>query len=254
MCEKAGPVSSSVLIVEDNPASQQALTQALIDLGWTVELAAAGLEALEKIEKGSFALILMDLHLPGMDGMRAARLIRAREKVTGRRVPIIGVGLALPGDRQRCLEAGMDEYLPGPVSAPDLQTILQRVVGSPGPARAAETGAGPAWLQAIQRLGFGGPEVRDLVETFLETTPTRLSDLAHSVEQGDPGKTRLAAHALKGSLVVFEVEPLVQVAREMEEEARAGALGRSRAAFPQLDAGVRRFMGELRAYLNQQGM
>src|SRR5262245_59813568 len=101
--------AKKVLLVEDNPVNQQVMLMLLSRAGFAVELAANGREALEAFEKRPFDLVLMDVQMPEMDGIRATRLIRAREKVTGGHVPIIAVTAnALPGERQRCLTAGMD--------------------------------------------------------------------------------------------------------------------------------------------------
>jgi len=243
------PKVSSVLLVEDNAVNQQVITLMLRKFGCEVRVAHNGLEALEQVEQFPFHLVLMDLHMPGMDGLRATRLIRAREKVTGRRVPIVAVTASVgSGERQRCLAAGMNDYITKPVRRGDLEDLLQRLLGPPVADSAPPTG----WRQTLARLGFDHSVIADLVRMFLETTPPRLADLACTLQEGNASKARALAHTLKGSLLVFGVDSLVQAARQLEESAIEGRLDKSVEWLLTLNSGLREFMVELNAYLNTQ--
>ncbi len=116
-----------VLLVEDNPVNQKVAAKMLDKLGCSVDLAENGAVALERYDSGRYALVLMDLSMPVMDGLEATRLIRLREARTGQRVPIVALTAnAMEGDRERCIGAGMDEYLTKPVRAEGLAEIIVR--------------------------------------------------------------------------------------------------------------------------------
>jgi len=116
-----------VLLVEDNPVNQKVAAKMLGRLGCAVDLAENGVIALERYDSGRYALVLMDLSMPVMDGLEATRLIRQREAHTGLRVPIVALTAnAMEGDRERCLGAGMDEYLTKPVRAEGLAEVICR--------------------------------------------------------------------------------------------------------------------------------
>ncbi len=116
-----------VLLVEDNPVNQKVAAKMLGRLGCSVDLAENGAIALERYDSGRYALVLMDLSMPVMDGLEATRLIRQRELSTGRRVPIVALTAnAMEGDRERCLGAGMDEYLTKPVRSEGLAEVIGR--------------------------------------------------------------------------------------------------------------------------------
>lgn len=116
-----------VLLVEDNLVNQKVAAKMLGKLGCTVDLAENGAIALERYDSGRYALVLMDLSMPVMDGLEATRLIRQREKRTGQRVPIVALTAnAMEGDRERCIGAGMDEYLTKPVRAEGLAEVIGR--------------------------------------------------------------------------------------------------------------------------------
>ena len=117
------------LLVEDNAVNRMVMSRLLAHLGWEVETARNGLEALEAVGRRRFDVILMDCQMPVMDGFRAAEEIRKRER--GWRVPILGVtAAAFPEDRERCLRSGMDGFLPKPVSMDELREALARWAGS----------------------------------------------------------------------------------------------------------------------------
>lgn len=124
--------SQSILIVEDNPTHQRILAILAAQAGITPHVMSSGREALEALRENShFSLVLMDWRLADMDGLECAREIRRRELVSGRRVPIVAVTAhAMMGDRERCLEAGMDDYLSKPFTACQIQQLLNRWVAA----------------------------------------------------------------------------------------------------------------------------
>jgi CheY-like chemotaxis protein len=118
----------SVLLVEDDAVSQAFVSALLTQQGHSVLPAASGLEALELFERGSFDLALMDVQMPGMDGLQATAEIRKIESAIGGHIPIVALtAYAMKGDRERCLEAGMDDYLSKPFQANDLIACIDRL-------------------------------------------------------------------------------------------------------------------------------
>jgi signal transduction histidine kinase/CheY-like chemotaxis protein len=139
LCARDRGVAARILVVEDNPANQKVVTGLLGKRGYETVAVNHGRQALEALEKSAFDLVLMDLQLPVLDGLEATRLIR--EDTRWRSLPIIGLtARAMAGDRQRCLEAGMNDYLAKPVRPAELLAIVKRYVPSP-PACPAGNGA-----------------------------------------------------------------------------------------------------------------
>ncbi|ALY54732.1 TPA: ATP-binding protein [Pseudomonas aeruginosa] len=141
----AAPVAAGqeILLVEDNPVNQTVIEAMLRSLGYRVTLVADGIQAVRSAERQRYDAILMDCRLPVLDGYSATREIRAQEN--GRRVPIIALTAnALQGDRENCLQAGMNDYLAKPFKRAELQRILQRWIGSQPelPVTSNETGRG----------------------------------------------------------------------------------------------------------------
>jgi two-component system sensor histidine kinase/response regulator len=122
-----------ILIAEDNPVNQLLLTRLLEKLGHSVKSAGNGRLALESIETDSFDLVLMDVQMPEMDGMEATRVLRGREAKTGAHLTVIGVtAYAMAGDRERCVQSGMDGYLSKPIRPKELGDLLDRVTAARG--------------------------------------------------------------------------------------------------------------------------
>jgi signal transduction histidine kinase/ActR/RegA family two-component response regulator len=123
-----------VLVAEDNAVNQRVAARLLEKAGCDVRLAANGLEAIDRARAGVYDLILMDCQMPVMDGYEATATIRAGPS-QGARVPIVAMTAhALPGDRERCLAAGMDDYIAKPVKADDLRRLVEKYAAlSPEP-------------------------------------------------------------------------------------------------------------------------
>jgi CheY-like chemotaxis protein len=121
-----------VLLVEDNPLNLRVAAGALARLGWEADVAASGRAAIDLFQKNDYALVLMDCQLPEMDGYAATRKIRQWEALEGRlTVPIVALTAhAMAGDRERCLAAGMNDYLPKPLGLEQLRGALQRWAGA----------------------------------------------------------------------------------------------------------------------------
>src|SRR5262249_44827637 len=178
-----------------------------------------------------FDVVLMDVQMPEMDGLRATRLIRAREKATGGQVPIVAVTAnALSGEKERCLAAGMNAYLSKPVRGPELLGVIDHLLGGealwPGGEPPEEVDQ-PDWLASLEGAGFGPEEMRKLAQSFLDTVPGRLALLEQAVARGDADAVRSTAHLLKGSLAVFAARQALESAGELEALGKAGGLGRA---------------------------
>jgi CheY-like chemotaxis protein len=246
-----GPVLH-VLLAEDNPVNQQVLSLLLEKAGHRVTLVENGRQALEAVGQESFDLVLMDVQMPEMDGMRCARLIRAREKAVGGHVPIIAVTAnALEGERQRCLQAGMDDYLTKPIRSQELFALIDRLCGrgrSGEPGRiAAGDGEGPAWLAALRETGFDDEAVARLVQTFIQTVPGRMEALAQAVAVRDAGEAARSAHKVKGALMVFQVQRAVDAAAVLERLASEGRLDALPAALAELQGLVGPLLESMKA-------
>ncbi|MBI5440183.1 MAG: response regulator, partial [Deltaproteobacteria bacterium] len=119
---------------EDNPENQLVVQEFLKRRGWTVVTVPDGKAALASLQEGAFDAVLMDVQMPQMDGYEATRALREREHASGRptRTPVVGLTAhAMRGDKEKCLEAGMDDYLPKPVEAEALYAVIERLVRAP---------------------------------------------------------------------------------------------------------------------------
>jgi two-component system, sensor histidine kinase and response regulator len=183
-----------ILLAEDNSVNQKVATRTLEKLGYYVDVVANGAEAVEKLEHGLYDAILMDCQMPEMDGYAATREIRRRESAAGRTIIIAMTASAMAGDREKCLKAGMDDYVTKPVRSEDLQQILQKnlaqnVAGQlPVAAETAAHLAGDAELVArIKELEqeVGPSAMQELIGDFLNITARSLDSLESALRSAD---------------------------------------------------------------------
>jgi two-component system sensor histidine kinase/response regulator len=246
-----------VLLAEDGVVNQRVAVGLLNLRGHSVVLANNGKEALSALEREPIDVVLMDVHMPELDGIEATRAIRAKEKSTARRLPIIALtASAMKGDRERCLAAGMDGYVSKPFNAQDLFDAVEGAATST-PAPAAESAAQPAataetgtltevidWEIARKRLRG---RVETIALTFLEECPKLMTDLRAALSSGEATHLRRAAHTLKGSADIFAAKRVVAAAWELECLARDGRMEKAEESLSALDDEVKRLMRALEA-------
>ena len=232
-----------VLLAEDNPFNQRLAVDLLEKRGHTVSIAANGQEAVTAVSAGTFDVVLMDVQMPQMGGFEATAAIRALERKSGGRLPIIGVTAhSMKGDRERCLEAGMDEYIAKPLRPKLLFAAITRLVG----VRSREP------LDAITKavldrvdgdLGF----LRKLLLDFAEQAPAGISRIRDAVNAGDAAALVQAAHRFRGAARTFGPSELTEVAARLEQMGSAADLDGAVAAAARLDEAAANLVSRMRS-------
>ena len=224
-----------VLVAEDNLVNQRVAAAMLAKLGQEVEVAQHGREAVERWRARPFDIVLMDCQMPEMDGFAATRAIR-EEEGPGRRVPIVAMtAFAMKGDRERCLDAGMDDYIAKPMPLAVLAEVLERWVGGIAEAsvQGEEEDAGSAVAVALWeelRGELSDDELRELLALLRRQAATTFVELRERVAAGDVPGIGALAHKLCGSAGNLGAQGLAQGLRAMEVACRTpGALAPSEA-------------------------
>ena len=279
-----GPHRGRILVVEDNEVNQLVARATVSQFGYAVDVVSNGAEAVDATEATPYAAVLMDCHMPVMDGYEATRLIRSRGGA--HRLPIIAMTAgALDGDRERCLAAGMDDYLAKPVEAAALEATLARWVpeqvsqavvpqalaatgagagpgpdmtpGVPGDAATAATAEqlAPALdaerLAMLRSLGPGDGQglLPATAEAFRKDVPARVAALRSAVNDGGGPALVHAAHALKGAAANIGAAAAAAICAELERMGRAGTHDGGTALVGRLEVELGRVEMELDAAL-----
>jgi two-component system sensor histidine kinase/response regulator len=219
-----------ILVAEDNLVNQQVVQGILQARGYRVELVGNGLEAVAAIERNSYDAVLMDCQMPEMDGYAAAGEVRRREGAA-RRTPIIAVTAhALAGEREKCLAAGMDDYVAKPVRAETLYAVLDRFMQPARPAEDAPAAAPVAntatmdtldrsvigKLRALEQSG-GFEFVGAAIAAFLRDAPARLADMHAGLARADAQQLEAAAHSLKGAAASLGATGVASLCEQLEQ-------------------------------------
>jgi signal transduction histidine kinase/CheY-like chemotaxis protein len=217
-----------VLVAEDNPVNQLVTVRMLERHGCHADVAANGREAVEALRRVAYDLILMDCEMPEMDGFDATGAIRASEAGTSRHVPIVAVTAnTLRGTRERCLAAGMDDYLSKPVTTETLDAMLVRWLGPVAPAvvapppSAADGVIDTKLLAELQGSGMDGL-LAELIGLFSEDAPLNLERIRAALSGGDAAELARVAHALKGSAATLGARAMAATCLELETGGHAG--------------------------------
>jgi PAS domain S-box-containing protein len=254
-----------ILLAEDNIVNQKVALRQLEHLGYAADAVANGIEVLEALERIPYDVVLMDCQMPEMDGYEATRQIREREG-DSRRTPIIAMTAnALEGDRERCLEAGMDDYISKPVKRETLSAAIERWVerkaggadsdGSEG-FRSIDAGSvsviDPGVIEELRGLqspadpGF----FNHLIDLFIEETPHRLAAIRTAIESSNPDALAHEAHALKGSSAHLGATRMDALCEILEAQGRAGSIGGAGAMLSVLEEEFARVRSALEAERN----
>ena len=263
-----------ILLVEDNPTNQKVASLMLGKLGYRLDTAGNGIEAIQKLEVEDFSLVLMDLQMPLMGGYEATAVIRdPSSSVRNHAIPIVAMTAhALKSDQEKCLDAGMDDYVSKPVRAQVLEEVLRRLLDAEVPKGSAETAeaaqtvvaaqtpgseergsAGleeyPIWdRQAlVDRVDGDEESAREIVEVFLEDIPRQIEGLRESIRGLDPGRMLRIVHTIKGAAGSLGAEALAHAARRLEESGHGGNPDSQAAALDRLEAEFHRLRAEMRA-------
>src|SRR5215210_1918033 len=251
-----------LLLAEDNPVNQKVAARMLERLGYRVDVAQNGLEALEALARNRYAAVLMDVQMPEMDGHEATAEIRRREAALawegeGHSVPIIAMTAnAMQGDREKALAAGMDDYLAKPVRQEELEEVLGRWVSggaaATSEARAAPNGDGsvldPEVLASLRDLGDAGL-LTELAEMFFDDASSRLAELREAVEAGDAEGVKRVAHTLKGSSGNMGAARMSAICAGLQDVGTSGDLARAPGLLEELEEEFGRVRPALEAEL-----
>ena len=213
-----------ILVAEDNQVNRKVLLLQLGRLGYTADAVANGREALEAIRKTPYDVVLMDCHMPEMNGSEATRAIRKLPGHT-RRTRILAVTAnADPDEKRKCLDAGMDAYLIKPIDLEQLGQALGGIAGEVG-AVLGEAGSGDADSIAEGLHSFGNAAVvAELIDLFLQDAPARLAQVRAALAAGDAAEFGEAAHSLKGSARNLRAGQLAKACEALERMGKTGSV------------------------------
>lgn len=222
-----------ILVAEDNEVNQQLMRHVLKQLGYVPKIVPNGLEAIQALEARRFDVVLMDVQMPVMDGLEATRKIVERWKKPERPAIIALTADAMQGDRDKCLEAGMDDYLTKPIHLDKLRETLHRVAHGQSAAVApsiqdsnSHTSLEESVLARLRELGLDeNPEFFiELLETYVPAMDTHLSALFQAFEEKNARKLHYAAHSLKGSSLNIGAKAFGALCKTIEDQATAGSV------------------------------
>jgi len=250
----------SLLVAEDNVVNQTLMMKMLERRGHSVRVADNGADLVDRLWEapGEFDAVLMDIQMPVMDGLEATAVIRLREAQSQRpRMPIIAVTAhAMGGERERCLEAGMDGYLAKPIVERELTALLEAIAAQPRPGTGPEAPVRSTTevfdRRRVLELAAGDMDfLRGLVALFGDDAPRLVSQVADHLAAGDAEAAYRKAHQLKGSIGNFGADRACTAAAELEELARNGEVARAAAKVAPLQREVDTLVSGLRALIRE---
>ncbi len=258
-----------VLLVDDNAINRRVASGHLTARGHDVTEATGGVEALDVLANQRFDVVLMDVQMPGMDGFEATRCIREAEASTGQRQRVVAMTAhAMAGDRERCLAAGMDDYVAKPIARDELFAAVEfdeptgATCPPPSPVTAASTAPLPAGngsrapfdAKALEaRFGGDAELMREVMAMFVNDARGMLDALRKDIAKGDGKGVERGAHTIKGCLGELCAAESQAFARELEHAGRDGRTGEYAPRFGALESSVVELLAALEAHLTHGG-
>jgi CheY-like chemotaxis protein len=228
-----------ILLCDDNAINQKVATRILAQLGYQPDLAGNGLEALDALDRKPYDLVFMDVMMPEMDGLEATHAIRLRQREGGRaqyqsRIIIVAMtAQAMQGDREKCLAAGMDDYLSKPIRPKDLRGILELWGGQAAPVQKIEPPPKisdvaenpPVEMDRLNDLTDGNADsFRELVELYIKQTTQQLAQIQDAIRANNTTEVRRVAHSCAGASATLGMVRLVPMLRDLEKQGHEGIL------------------------------
>ncbi len=248
-----------VLLAEDNVVNQTLASHLLEKRGYDVTVVGDGNAALEAIGRQKFDIVLMDIQMPHLDGLEATGALRAKEARNGGHLPVIALTAhAMKGDRERCLQAGMDAYISKPIRSKELFATIEDLlaIGTTKPIPQKENYSLESVLfdeAALLERTEGSVELCSLlVETFLKEVPEHLSKVKTAMEQRDAKQLAASTHGLKGAVANFTSGPALQSTKALENIAKAGRMDGAEEAYRKLTADLDALTASLNAFSHRQ--
>jgi PAS domain S-box-containing protein len=238
--------SMHLLLAEDNMVNQRLAVRLLERRGHTVKVAENGRIAVEMLENEPFDLVLMDVQMPEMDGFEATIAIRNSERLTGQHIPIVAMTAnAMKGDRERCLQAGMDAYISKPIDPQELFNVIERATGAPTSVYQPDVvGEVPQPVidreDALARV-YGDEELlEELLGLFFEDGPNLVKDVREAIDDQDAARLKKTAHAIKGASSNISAGPVTEAALRLEMIGISGDLSTAESACAELEKEIMR--------------
>jgi len=223
-----------ILLAEDNALNQKLSVRMLEKRGHEVVVVTNGKKVLSTLDRVSFDLVIMDVQMPEMDGLETTEIIREKE-TGGKHIPILAMTAhAMKGDRERCLEAGMDDYLSKPFKSKELYETIDKMVSSTNSESPAPAGDHDQCIEGVfdkeatlERLDGDATLLSEISALFLEDCDNLMHEISTAVENRDAPGLEHAAHTLKGAVGNFFAKAAVEAALNMEKIGRSGDLDRA---------------------------
>ena len=237
-----------ILLAEDNVVNQKVAMSLLSRLGHDVTMAADGQAGIDLYRRQPFDLILMDVQMPILSGYDATRAIRQIERTTGTHIPIVAMtARAMTGDRERCLDAGMDDYMSKPIQRKQIIDVIRRT-SAPGAGARAEAARLPIDdVIALELVGGDEAALRQVKDLCISETPRLLDEIERALSDDRADAVSAASQALRGSYLVFGPNEVATLAEHLEELAIAGDLAGAAVAFADLRSAADRLVAALRS-------
>jgi len=230
------PSMYKILLVEDNLVNQEVAISMLAKKGHTVVIANNGEEAVALYRKDAYDFILMDVQMPVMNGYEATENIREIEKNNGQHTPIIGLAAnAMKGDREKCIEAGMDDYLSKPVGMNELFTVLETVQKAVAD-KSAEGKPLVNLTTLLENLEGDTDSLESILEKYEARAMQQMKEIEMYVDNGDVTHIVMPAHTLKGQCMHVEMHTVVALAGQVEALAKENKFQELKALMPSLQS------------------
>jgi len=211
-----------VLLVEDNEVNRKVAIRLLQKLGYEVDVVVDVMEAVDKTATRQYDAVLMDIHMPRMDGLEATQRIRQREQLAGGHQVIIAMTASvIKEDVERCLMAGMDDYLSKPVRLEALQAMLEKYRNPASAEATSQPPVGSDFLMLMEMTGGDEAFLQEILEEFLKTIPPLLEEVERAVIVGDSRLLARSAHTIKGSARAVGAQRFADIAFDLEQAGKA---------------------------------